>query len=407
MPKNSALEVFASGHLAGTLARSDVEADSFIYQYDAACRAEDAISLTMPVVRDQYVSTGGLMAIFEMNLPEGALLERLRLLFAKAVPNLDDLEILALLGQSQIGRLRYARPGAAPPDVPARSLREILTYRGAEDLFGDLVNQYATYSGISGLQPKALLRASESPLSRTTLLGTTHIVKSFDPREFPELLANEYFCLRAARHAGIPTANNQLSENRRILAIERFDRRSDGSYLGFEDFCVLNGLRSHGRYQGSYEKLARRIEQFVSPRSLRAAQEQFFCMVALNCAVENGDAHLKNFAVLYEHAEGEVTLAPAYDVVATTPYMARDVLALTLAGSKQFPERKTLLAFARQHCGLSESKAAELLERARDGVLQAIGEMRGYIHEYGDFKPVGETLIGTFERGMSRLTGIT
>jgi hypothetical protein len=35
-------------------------------------------------------------------------------------------------------------------------------------------------------------------------------------------------------------------------------------------------------------------------------------MVAYACAVENGDAHSKNFSVLYAEAEGEISLPPAY-----------------------------------------------------------------------------------------------
>lgn len=402
MPKNAAVEVFASGNRAGALSRSDLEGDSFLFDYTDGCPAADAISLLMPVVRDQYLSTGGLLPIFEMNLPEGALLEKLQLLFAKAVPHFDDLELLAIVGQSQIGRLRYARPGTLPGDVPTQSLREILTYSGTEDLFKDLVNQYATYSGISGLQPKVLLRAAETHLPRATHLGATHIVKSFNPKEYPELAANEFFCMRAALHAGIPIPEIELSENRQILAIERFDLRPDGSYLGVEDFCALNGLRSHGRYEGSYEKIAKRLEQFVSPAALRAAQEQFFSMLALSCAIENGDAHLKNFAVLYEHAESEVSFAPAYDVLSTTPYLPRDSLALTLAGSKQFPERQTLLAFARQACGLNDAKATELLEKVAAGVASSIEEIRRYVAAHRDFERTGEHLIKTFERGIAR-----
>jgi serine/threonine-protein kinase HipA len=82
--------------------------------------------------------------------------------------------------------------------------------------------------------------------------------------------------------------------------------------------------------------------------------------------------------------------------------MARDVLALTLDGSKQFPQRKGLMAFARQACGLGESKAAELLERVASGVTNSIEEIRHYIAEHRDFERAGEHLIKTFERGLKR-----
>ena len=402
MPANAVLDVFAGAHPAGSLARSDVEEDGFLFGYGAGSRPPDAISLLMPVVKDPYVSTGGLLPIFAMNLPEGALLERLRLQFAKTVPNLDDLELLGILGQSQIGRLRYARAGTEPAAVPGKNIREILTYRGSEDLFRALVGQYAVYSGISGIQPKILLRADDVPLPRATHRGATHIVKTFNPQEYPELAANEFFCMTAARHAGIPTPHLELSENRKILVIERFDLLPDGRYLGVEDFCVLVGLRSHGRYASSYEKVAQRIGEFVSPDALPAAQSQFFSMLALSCAIENGDAHLKNFAVVYEHAESQVTLAPAYDLVATTPYVPRDVLALTLEGTKEFPSRKTLLRFAVRHCGLRQAKAVQLLERVEQGIAKAVTEMRRHVRQHPDFAQAGKHFIQVFERGRAR-----
>jgi serine/threonine-protein kinase HipA len=187
-----------------------------------------------------------------------------------------------------------------------------------------------------------------------------------------------------------------------VLVVERFDRRDDGTYLGCEDFCVLSGLRSHGRYHGAYEDIATRIAQFVSAELQRAALTQLFAMVALCCAVENGDAHLKNFAVLYEHPEALVQLAPVYDVIATTPYNARDVLALTLGGSKTFPDRARLGDFGRRACGLSKAQVDEGLERVRSGVEGACADIREYIVEHSDFARAGEHLMATFKRGLQR-----
>lgn len=402
MAARTALDVSSAGRMAGVLDRSDLEADSFLFTYAGGCRAEDAVSLTMPVIRDPYDSMGTVHPIFEMNLPEGALLEKLRSRFAKTVPDFDSLALLAIVGRSQIGRLRYALAGETPEDVPAEDLAQILAYRGAHDLFADLLERYATASGISGMQPKVLVRAAEPDLPRITHRGATHIVKSFDAREYAELATNEYFCLRAAQLSGLPTAKAGLAENRRVLVVERFDRRDDGTYLGCEDFCVLSGLRSHGRYHGAYEDIATRITQFVSGEQQRAALTQLFTTVALCCAVENGDAHLKNFAVLYEHPEGPVRLAPVYDIIATTPYNPRDVLALTLGGSKAFPDRRRLSDFGRRACGLSKGQVDEALERVRSGVEGTCADMREYIAEHSDFARAGEHLIATFKQGLQR-----
>jgi serine/threonine-protein kinase HipA len=401
-PSNRALDVFAAERLTGALSRSDLEIDTFLFGYLKETRAEDAVSLTMPVVADQYDSMGAVHPIFEMNLPEGALLERLRLTFAKTVPDLDNLGLLAIVGQSQIGRLRYALSGSAPAPVPAQNLKELLTFKGAEDLFQDLLERYATFSGISGMQPKVLLRDADIPLSRITERGATHIVKSFDPREYPELAANEYFCMQAAHAAGIATPDVRLSRNRRILVVERFDRTPQGAYLGCEDFCVLSALRAHGRYEGSYELIAKRIGQFVASEEQSPALEQLFAIVALCCAIENGDAHLKNFAVLYENAQSVVRLAPAYDLVSTTVYRARDVMALELAGTKAFPERSRLIAFGRQACGLSSSRVRDVLQRVEHGVHAAQAEIRKYRREHRDFSTIAKHLLEAMERGLSR-----
>jgi serine/threonine-protein kinase HipA len=398
-----ALEVFASARAAGTLYRSDLEADVFLFGYSTQCPAESAVSLTMPIVRAPYDSMGTVHPIFEMNLPEGALLERLRALFAKTVPNLDSLGLLSIVGRSQIGRLRYGAPNNGPDEVEPQSLEELLTYTGAHDLFKDLLHRYARHSGVSGMQPKVLLRAAGNTPARLTHRGATHIVKTFDSSEYPELAANEFFCMQAARHAGIPTPAMELSRNRRLLVIERFDLRAGGSYLGCEDFCVLNGMRAHGRYDSSYELLAKRVGQFVSPERQRESLEQLFTMLALSCAIENGDAHLKNFAILYENATAQVRLAPAYDMLSTTPYAPRDVLALTLAGSKEFPDRPRLVAFGRQACGLPAGRVSELLDRVETGVRKASAQMRRHMKHRPDFRRAGEHFLATFERGLSRI----
>jgi HipA-like protein len=111
VPATPAIDVYCAREPAGTLARSDIHAGEFLFEYASSCPKKNAVSLTMPVVRDQYDSMNTVPPIFEMNLPEGALLEKLRLRFAKAIPNFDDLHLLEIVGQSQIGRLRYARTG--------------------------------------------------------------------------------------------------------------------------------------------------------------------------------------------------------------------------------------------------------------------------------------------------------
>lgn len=404
------LEVHAGNVFSGDLFRGSApDRKSYVFGYSETCPPTAAVSLTMPVMRDQYVYPEVLHPIFDMNLPEGELAERIRRQFRKAVARFDDLDFLRIIGQSQIGRLRFVVPEAPTADVPAQSLKEILVHDGAAGLFEDLMARYAVHSGISGVQPKVMVRDDEATLNRLTHRGATHIVKAWNPDTFPNLAENEFFCMTAARHAQIDVPGFQLSNHGKFLVIDRFDR-VEGRYLGFEDFCVLNGLPTEEKYSGSYENVAKRIKQFVSPGEVRPALEQFFKSLALSCAVQNGDAHLKNFGVVYDNPEGKVRLAKAYDIVSTTPYLPADSLALTLGGSKRFPKAKALMAFGRTHCGFSDSRARELLAEVAEGILRASNDLRLHMHDRPEFAEIGGKMLKAWNAGVSsslRLEGAT
>ena len=399
MQKNG-VSVFASGVLAGDIVRSDVEEDGFLFSYVRDCPVNCMVSLTMPVTRDPYDSMGTILPIFEMNLPEGVLREKLERMFSKVVPNFDTLSMLQLIGKSQIGRLRYAQSEAKLEEVPTQSVSDLLSYVGAENLFDDLLSKFAQYSGISGMQPKVLIRGEdERTLDRVTNRGATHIVKSFDSREYPELAANEFFCMEASRHAGLPTAPVQLSENRKMLVIDRFDL-VDGKYLGFEDFCVLKGVRAEGRYDSSYENLAKQIRRFVSDEHHANAMSQYFGAVLLACVIKNGDAHLKNFGVLYGTPDGDVRLAPVYDMLSTKPYNPHDILALELNGTKKYPSRQELLQFGRHSCGLSKATVNIVVEKVLQGVIQTMSDMQEFTKKHPDFELPMTHLTSIFEEGI-------
>ncbi len=79
---------------------------------------------------------------------------------------------------------------------------EILERRRGGDLFRYLLEKFASFSGISGVQPKILVRDEKAfaemehtgghRLSQSHK-GATHIVKLWEPNEYPQLAANEYF----------------------------------------------------------------------------------------------------------------------------------------------------------------------------------------------------------------------
>lgn len=318
----------------------------FRYQDDASTRA--AISLLMPVRLDDY-RRRELHPIFQMNLPEGYVLEQLRNRLAKLVP-MDPMALLALTGSSSpIGRVTVTSPEIdtllARQRFPGERLSEILAWDGTEDLFVELVDRYILRAGISGVQPKVLVPERED--ARFTSRTAELIIKS-GRDEFPGLAINEYLCMSVAREAGIPVPEFHLSSNAKLFVMRRFDRDEQLEPIGFEDMAALMGLAAEQKYSKSYSAIAKAIRLFCAPEHVRSSLAQLFATVSLSCILGNGDAHLKNFGLLYaDPTQRDARLAPAYDIVNTTAYIPEDVLALELMGNKSlFASRQGLLDFA-------------------------------------------------------------
>lgn len=206
---------------------------------------------------------------------------------------------------------------------------------------------------------------------------------------YPGLTANEHLCLTAAHGAGIKVPEFALSDDGQMLILDRFDMvtRSDGTFerLGFEDIAALAGLRvrdvlSDRKYQGSYQRIADLLRQLQLHR--------FFEQVAVSVMIRNGDAHLKNFGVLYRNA-ADVWLAPMFDVVTTSiytytqclgdPELEDHTLALKLfAGkhkTKAYPTPNELCDFGRRACGVSQPR--QVLQKIATSMQATLENARG------------------------------
>lgn len=400
------IKVWTDGRPAGLLGTRGRYGTAFAYA--PAAQTGDAVSLTMPVRLASWDTDFGLAPIFEMNLPEGALRERLRMAFAKATGSFDDLDLLSIVGRSQVGRLRYTDEDAAlDQTVPFQSVDELLASRRDGNLFQYLLERFAAFSGVSGVQPKLLIRDDAdwgepaTGAERTSIQGATHIVKFWED-QYPQLAANEYFCLRAAGRCGLPVPRFRLSDDARALVIDRFDLRSDGHYRGFEDFCVLNARRTSEKYLGSYDTaVLKRYREFASPDQVASGSEAIFRMLALNAAVRNGDAHLKNFGIIYDDIEDQVALAPVYDVVTTTAYIKADQMALTLGGSTRWPTAKQLHVFGTSRQIGSPAAIKAMLEETAQAVAETMDEMRQYIRENAAFDEIGTRMLAQWDEGIA------
>jgi serine/threonine-protein kinase HipA len=403
------IKVWTDAAEAGLLDRHGERGSTFAYL--AGTPPARAVSVTMPMRLESWSVPFGLLPIFEMNLPEGVLRERLRLAFAKATGTFDEFDLLSIVGRSQVGRIRYTGDKEQlHEDVPFQSVDEILERRRGGDLFRHLLEKFASFSGISGVQPKILVRDEKAfaEMEQTgyrlsqSYKGATHIVKLWEPNEYPQLAANEYFCLGVARKCGLDVPPYRLAEDGMALVIDRFDLRMDGTYRGFEDFCVLNGRRTDEKYRGSYEtSVLKRFGQFANSTHINEDMEKLFTLIALNCALRNGDAHLKNFGIVYDDVQGEARLAPVYDLVTTAVYLPKDSMALTLNGSTRWPDAKELQRLGETRMGATPSRVRRILERIGEAISATSAEVRAYINEHPDFADIGERMLQEWEKGMA------
>jgi serine/threonine-protein kinase HipA len=392
------LRVWVDSRSAGILDRFKARGSTFSYQAEAS--EADAVSVTMPKRTASWNTDFGLAPVFDMNLPEGALRSLLARRFAKAVGTFDDLDLLAVVGRTQIGRLRYAAPEAdLDENVPFQSVDEILRARRGGELFDYLLDRFAVHSGLSGVQPKVMIRGDNNESQPAIFKTATHIVKFWNQDEYPELAANEFFCLTVAQKLGMRVPSFHMSDDGGALVVERFDLKPDGSYLGFEDFCVLNGVNTERKYEGGYEtRLFKRAREFILGTGQPAALFELFRLFALNCAIRNGDAHLKNFGIIYADVQGQAELAPVYDLVTTQAYMPRDSMALTLNGSTNWPDRRKLTQLGQTRANLTTRQVSTTMEEIADAMSDVAPMARTY---FNDRAPeLGTRMMRAWEDGI-------
>lgn len=362
---------------------------SYEFRYLDADPEQAAVSMLMPAAARLTWQDGDLFASMDQNLPEGDLFMKIRETFPKQP--LTPMHLLALIGFNGIGRVGYGLPGATPATLPPPlSKEELVRTAYTPAVFNDLVAAYlSTGAGIAGVQPKIMVP------DRATVAVPSLIVKAASAA-YPGLAANEYLCLSAAQRAGIAVPSFALSNDGQMLIVDRFDiveRQGSLERLGFEDIAALAGLRvrdvlSDRKYQGSYQRVAELLRQLqLHSDNLR----RFFEQVAFSIMVRNGDAHLKNFGVLYRSSK-EVWLAPMFDVVTTSiykytryqggPELEDRTLALKLfAGkhqTKAYPSTEELIDFGRRVCGVSQPARVlhAIAQALQDTLADAAGDDR-------------------------------
>lgn len=271
-------------------------------------------------------------------LPEG----HLRTYLAKLADVNPDREffLLAVLGADLPGALVIsplgtdAQEGAAGHD-----------HAGAAAAADDRVPETALRFSLAGVQLKfsAVMEASGGLTVPAGGMGGSWIVKLPSAR-FAAVPENEFVMLELARRVGIIVPENRLVDMAEIkglpeearapggtaLTVQRFDRVPGGEAVHMEDFAQVFGLYPDDKYRHrSYANIA----SVLWAESGEEATYEFVRRLVFSVLIGNADMHLKNWSLLYPDTRTPV-LSPAYDFVATLPYISGDELALNFGGSR-------------------------------------------------------------------------
>lgn len=273
-------------------------------------------------------------------LPEGSLRE----LIAQALKvHVDsEFQLFSYLGRDLPGAL-VAEP-MEPEDIPADLLS---AYGKAKAVKFEKAAQENKFS-LAGIQMKFSMQEQDSRynLPKGDVLGDW-IVKTPSTKH-KDVPVNEFTTMTLASMVGVSVPVIKLVELDKLdnlppinlpseklaFAIKRFDRNND-QRIHMEDFAQVLVKYPHEKYNSaSYEQIAHILYHYSGDGL--ADTQQLARRLLANILLANGDAHIKNWSLLYSD---QITprLSPAYDIVMTSVYIENErQYALNLGKTKEW-----------------------------------------------------------------------
>ena len=366
-----------------------------VLAYGPQATESDLVSLTMPVRTESYVWDDPLHPIFQMNLPEGYLLQVLQ-------------ELLSVIGRNMVGRVQVAAAGAdLEQAAQAVEVKGLLQGDNSEEAFAELVREHAA-SGVSGVLPKFLDPAKvrdsnfEQHKKASVLVGR-HILKG-STSKLPFAALNEHLCMQVAARV-LPSARTEVSEDGNLLVVHRFDLDEEGNrYWGMEDFCSLLGLRPAAKYETTWERIAKAVRDHVPGSRQHETFQRLAASLLLTYALRNADCHVKNLALLFT-SRADAHLAPAYDFLTTSVYAGyqHNPPGISFLGKKTWAPGKTLARFIATTFGIAPKAQSVLLESICDAMAEVVPEVRARMEDLPAFRETGKRILLAWKDGAEGL----
>ena len=292
------------------------------------------------ILSESWARNQRLHPVLSNLLPEGSLRELTAQGLKVHVDN--EFHIFSYLGEDLPGAL-VATP-MEPEDVPGSILTTHGKARAVKFKKGNQENRFS----LAGVQMKFSMKGKDGRynLSKGGALGDW-IIKTPSTKH-KNLPLNEYTAMSLAAMVGVDVPEIKLidldkldnlpqinlPDEKQAFAIKRFDRQIN-ERIHMEDFAQILVKYPHEKYDSAnYEQIGRVIYEY-SGNGLADAQ-QLARRLLVNILLANGDAHLKNWSLLYQD---EITprLSPAYDIVTTSVYIEDErEYALSLGKTKEW-----------------------------------------------------------------------
>lgn len=384
------------------------------FAYSSERSIVSALSVSLPP-KEGWFTPAQTAPFFEGLLPEGSARGEVAKRFG--LSDEDGFGLLAAIGAECAGAVTIApeeEEGAASAQLRPLSQEEL------EAMVAELPNHPLGVSpepggmrlSLGGVQSKLVL-ARTAPGEYAVPLGgapSTCLIKP-DFGHYEDLASNEHFCMRVAAAVGLEAAETELTRIGSVpcLHVERFDRRRrpDGGVTRIhqEDMCQALGVRPSAKYEGGGPSAASIVSLFRGLGSARAARDinAFLKAFLVNFLLGNGDAHGKNFALLYDPDAG-VQLAPLYDVLSTAVYGdLTDRMAMTIGGIDD-PDRVDIAAWRRLagESGVGGQLSGFILRWSTE-VLSAVESVRDAAQGEGWHRPVIDAIVDVCRKRAARL----
>ena len=393
LPILDTLNVWWEDRLAGALSIDKGGAMHFAYAPDwLADPAAPPLSQALP---KQTESFGDHLckAVFGGLLPEEG--QRTAVARTLGVSPDNPFRLLEAIGGDVAGALAFLPEDEKPPRDISGTPPEPLQDDELAALMGRLP-RVPMLAGEGGARLSLAGAQSKLPVVLTEVGGiaiprpgepSTHLIKP-EPERFPGLAANEAFCLALARAIGLDAVKAEWREvaGRPLLLVARYDRaEADGRTIRLhqEDFAQALGVPSNRKYAAEGGPTFRDAFALLRIAATRPAREVLKLADAamFNLIIGNADAHAKNFSLL-RNEDGEMVLAPLYDLVATHLWeelSPRLAMRFGGAGTLEGVDGKTFARFA-EEAGLAPpyvKRRAEVLARAVQAAIRKGLEVPG------------------------------